>query len=314
MEHKSQRDAYGKALLELGRTNPKVVVLDCDVSKATRTNIFAKEYPDRFFNCGVQEANMMNVAAGLALSGFIPFVSTFAVFAVARTLDQIRNTIAYGQLNVKICATHAGITVGEDGASHQAIEDMAVLRAIPHMTILVPCDYDQTRKAVRAAAAYKGAVYIRMGRATVPCITNENTPFKIGKAAIMREGKEVTIVACGVMVAESLEAVVALQREGIEAEVVNMSSLKPLDEDTLYQSVVKTKAVVVAEEGTIKGGLGDAVCSFVSRHYPVPVELVGLKDTFGESGSPRELLRKYHLDAQAIELAARKVIQRKKEI
>lgn len=307
----STRKAYGQTLLELGRENPDIVVLDADLSKSTMTNDFWKEFPSRFFNMGIAEPNMIATAAGLASCGKIPFASTFAIFATGRAWEQARMSLGYANQNVKIAGTHAGITVGEDGASHQANEDIAIMRVIPNFTVLVPCDGVETDKAVRAAAAYKGPIYIRLGRADCPIITTADTPFEIGKAVVMKEGADVSLIACGIMVAEALNAAEMLAGEGISAEVLNVSSIKPLDVEAITASAKKTGAVVTAEEHSIIGGLGGAVAEVLVEECPVPMKRVGMKDCFGESGTPAELLKKYGMTAEDIVQAAKCVISRK---
>ncbi len=294
------RDAYGAALVKLGETNDKIVVLDADLSKSTKTADFGEKYPHRFFNMGIAEADMMGTAAGMAASGLVPFASTFAVFATGRVFDQIRNSIAYPALSVKIAATHAGLTVGEDGGSHQSIEDIALMRVLPNMTVLVPADGIEAEKVIIAAAEKKGPVYIRLGRPKVPMVTDKESPFEIGRGEILREGKDVSIIACGIMTSLALEAAEILKSKGIDAKVVNMASIKPLDEDLILSCARETKALVTAEEHSIIGGLGSAVAETVSENYPVPVIRIGIKDTFGESGPPQELLKKYNLTARGI--------------
>ena len=289
------RDAYGKALLILGAENPNVVVLDADLSKSTKTADFGKKYPERFFNMGIAEANLLGTAAGLAAAGKIPFASTFAIFAVGRAFEQIRNSIAYPKLNVKIAATHSGITVGEDGGSHQAIEDVAIMRAVPNMVVLVPADGEETRQVILASAKYNGPVYIRMGRLAVPLLFGEDYNFEIGKANVLKEGTDVAIMANGLMVSMALEAAEELVAEGISVSVVNVASVKPLDEETIVRIAKQTKAVVTAEEHNIIGGLGSAIAEVLGEKLPTPMVRVGLKDTFGESGRPQELLEKYGL-------------------
>lgn len=289
------RDAYGKALLILGAETPNVVVLDADLSKSTKTADFGKKYPERFFNMGIAEANLLGTAAGLAAAGKIPFASTFAIFAVGRAFEQIRNSIAYPKLNVKIAATHSGITVGEDGGSHQAIEDVAIMRAVPNMVVLVPADGEETRQVILAAAKYNGPVYIRMGRLAVPLLFGEDYNFEIGKANVLIEGIDVAIMANGLMVSMALEAAEELVAEGISVSVVNVASVKPLDEETIVRIAKQTKAVVTAEEHNIIGGLGSAIAEVLGEKLPTPMVRVGLKDTFGESGRPQELLEKYGL-------------------
>lgn len=294
------RQAYGLALVELGRNNPNVVVLDADLSKSTYTVKFAKEFPDRFFNAGVAEANMIGMAAGLATCGFVVFASTFAIFATQRALNQIFQSIAYPELNVKIAASHAGITVGEDGASHQSIDDISIMRAIPKMTVIVPADSTEAYQATIAIAKYYGPVYLRLSRAPTPNVLPEDYQFKIGKACVLREGKDVTLVACGTMVYEAMVAAEKLSSHGITAEVINMSTIKPIDRETLLNSVRKTGCVVTAEEHSIIGGLGSAVCEVLSEEYPCPIRKIGIKDEFGQSGKPDELLKHYGLTSDDI--------------
>lgn len=312
MANLATREAYGKALVELGKENKNVVVLDADLSKSTKTADFAKAYPERFFNIGIAEADLMATSAGLSTCGKIPFASTFAMFAAGRGFEQIRNSICYPELNVKIAATHAGLTVGEDGASHQSIEDMSLMRSIPNMTVLCPCDDVETVACIKAAAEYKGPVYIRLGRSSVPTLNDEaNYKFEIGKSVKLREGKNVTIFATGIMVSEALKAADTLSREGIDAEVINIHTLKPIDAEGIVNSVKKTGAAVTCEEHNVIGGLGSAVCEVLSENYPVPVKRVGVMDTFGESGKPADLLREYGLLAENIVSAVREVIKRK---
>lgn len=305
------RDAYGKALLALGAENQKVVVLDADLSKSTKTADFAKKYPERFFNMGIAEANLMGTAAGLATTGKIPFASTFAIFAVGRAFEQIRNSIAYPKLNVKIAATHAGISVGEDGGSHQAIEDVGIMRAVPNMVVLVPADGEETRQVILAAAEYKGPVYIRMGRLALPVLFGEDYHFEIGKANVLREGTDAAIMANGMMVSLALEAAAQLAAEGISVSVVNVASVKPLDEETIIRVARETKAIVTAEEHNIIGGLGSAIAEVLGEKQPTPMVRVGLKDTFGESGRPQELLEKFGLTQENLVKAVREVLAKK---
>lgn len=311
MAKQATREAYGKALVALGAENQNIVVLDADLSKSTKTADFAKHYPDRFFNMGIAEANLMGTAAGLATAGKIPFASTFAVFATGRAFEQIRNSIAYPKLNVKIAATHAGVTVGEDGGSHQAIEDVAIMRSLPNMTVLVPADGEETRQVINAAAQYKGPVYIRMGRLDAPLLFDTNYTFEIGKANVVREGSDVVVFANGVMVAAALEAAQELEQEGIKAAVVNVASVKPLDEETVIRWAKETGAVVTAEEHNIIGGLGSAIAEVLAENAPTPMLRVGIKDTFGESGRPLELLEKFGLTKKEVIEAAKAVISRK---
>lgn len=305
------RDAYGKALLILGKENPNVVVLDADLSKSTKTAEFGKNYPERFFNMGIAEGNLLGTAAGLAAAGKVPFASSFAIFATGRAFEQIRNSIAYPKLNVKIAATHAGISVGEDGGSHQAIEDVAIMRALPNMVVLVPADGEETRQMVLAAAEYEGPVYIRMGRLEVPVLFGEDYHFEIGKAKVLKEGTDVAIMANGLMVAAALEAAELLAGEGISVSVVNVSSVKPLDEETILRVAKETKAVVTAEEHSIIGGLGSAIAEILGEKLPTPMVRVGLKDSFGESGRPYELLEKYGLGKEGLVKAVREALAKK---
>lgn len=306
------REAYGKALVELGKENDKVVVLDADLSKSTKTADFSKEFSERFINMGIAEANMMCVAAGMSTCGKIPYVSTFAMFAAGRAFEQVRNSICYPNLNVKICATHAGLTVGEDGASHQSIEDLSLMRSIPNMTVISPSDAVETEAAIKAVAEFNGPCYVRLGRAGVNVI-NDNAEYKfvIGKGVELKKGTDVTIVATGIMVDEALAAEEMLKAEGISANVVNIHTLKPLDTELLVRLARETGAMVTAEEHSIIGGLGSAVSEALSEEFPVPVIKVGVKDTFGESGKPAELLQAYGLTADKIVEAAKKAISMK---
>jgi transketolase len=307
------RQAYGDTLLELGEKNKNIVVLDADLSKSTTTAKFGKKYPDRFFNMGVAEANMMNTAAGLATCGKIPFVSSFSIFATGRVWEQVRNTICYSGLDVKIVATHSGVSVGPDGASHQCIEDISLMQTIPTMTVIEPCDAVETKKSVLAAVVYKGPLYIRLGRASVPVITKKDDPFVIGKANIMRKGPDVAIVACGALVANSLAAAEMLSKDGINATVVNMHTVKPIDKETLIEVARETGAVVTAEQHVLDGGLGSSVASVLVRNFPVPVEMVGIDNRFGQSGEPDMLFKEYHLMPEDIVRAAKLAIKRKKK-
>ncbi|CDF57703.1 transketolase family protein [Thermobrachium celere] len=312
MANLATREAYGKALVELGKENKNIVVLDADLSKSTKTVDFAKVFPERFFNVGIAEADLVGTAAGLATCGKIPFASTFAMFAAGRAFEQIRNSVCYPKLNVKIAATHAGLTVGEDGASHQSVEDIALMRSIPNMTVICPADDVETMAAIKAASEYYGPVYIRLGRSSVPTINDRpDYKFEIGKAVLLREGKDVSIFATGIMVSEALKAAEELQNEGIEAEVINIHTIKPIDEDAIVNSVKKTKAAVTCEEHNIIGGLGSAVCEVLAEKCPAPVKRVGIKDTFGESGKPAELLKKYGLTKDDIIKAVKEAIASK---
>jgi transketolase len=298
-----QRDVYGQTLVELGKTNKDIVVFDADLSSSTRTNLFSREFPERFFNFGVAEQNMMSTAAGLASCGKTVFVSTFAMFATGRAWDQVRNSITYNGLDVKIVASHAGITVGPDGASHQALEDIALMRVIPKINIIVPCDGPQTREAIIAAAGIKEPFYIRLGRLKVPTIDNKGE-FKLGKAQFLTEGKDVTIIACGIMVNVALEAANNLLQKGIKATVVNMHTIRPLDTDTVLKQARKTRGIVVCEEHTIIGGLASAIDEAVSESFATKVLRVGVRNRFGQSGEPPELLKEYSLTSESIEKAA----------
>ena len=311
MDMIATRDAYGEKLVELGRKHKQVVVLDADLAKSTKTIKFGKEFPGRFFDMGIAEQNMVGTAAGLALAGKIPFASTFAVFATGRTYDQLRNTVCYPRVNVKIVATHAGLTVGEDGASHQALEDIALARVLPNMAVVVPADGVETEQVLDFAVQYEGPMYIRLGRPKVPVITAGSPKFELGRGAILRRGKDATIVAAGLMAARALEAAELLAERGMEAEIINMSSVKPLADDLLLESVRRTGAVVTAEEHSIIGGLGAAVAESLGENFPVPLERIGIKDVFGESGSPEELLEKYGLTPVNIAEAVQRVVKRK---
>lgn len=301
------REAYGKALAKLGQENEKIVVLDADLSKSTKTADFRKVCPERFVNMGIAEGNMMTVAAGMATCGKIPFASTFAIFASGRAFEQIRNSICYPKLNVKICATHAGVTVGEDGASHQSVEDIALMRSLPNMTVISPSDGVEAEAAIKAIAEYDGPCYVRLGRSGVPVINdNPEYKFEIGKAITLREGKEATIIATGIMVDAALEAYNALSEEGIKVKVINIHTIKPIDKEAVIKAARETGVVITVEEHSIIGGLGSAVCEVLSENQPTPVVRVGIKDTFGESGKPAELLKAYGLTAEDIVKAVKK--------
>ena len=300
MELKPTKQGYVDGLIQLAAENPKVVVLDCDVSKATKTCDFESVYPERFFNCGVQEGNMMSVAAGMALEGFLPFATTFGMFATFRAADQLRNSIAYPKLDVKVGATHCGITTGGDGASHQVNEDIAVARALPNMTVLVPGDYEEARQATLASAEFPGPVYLRFGRDQYPVVPDLGQEYVIGKAKRLREGSDLCIVTTGIMVAEGLEASELLARQGISARVIHMHTVKPLDGEVLIEAARETKGIVTAEEHSILGGLGEAVSGFLSERHPCPVRRVGVRDLFGESGTAAELMDLYGLRAADI--------------
>ena len=295
------RESYGNALKELGAENPNVLVLDADLAGATKTGVFKKAYPDRFFDCGIAEGNMVGIAAGLATTGKIPFCSTFAMFAAGRAFEQVRNSVGYPHLNVKIAATHAGISVGEDGATHQCNEDIALMRTIPGMVVLNPADDVEARAAVKAAAEYEGPVYLRFGRLAVPVFNDEaNYKFEIGKGILLREGTDLTIVATGLCVNSALEAAEKLAAEGISAEVINIHTIKPLDEEIILKSAKKTGKVVTAEEHSVIGGLGSAGCDVLSEKLPTPVKKIGVYDVFGESGPAVKLLEKYKLDGAGV--------------
>ena len=295
------RESYGNALKELGAENPNVLVLDADLAGATKTGVFKKAYPDRFFDCGIAEGNMVGIAAGLATTGKIPFCSTFAMFAAGRAFEQVRNSVGYPYLNVKIAATHAGMSVGEDGATHQCNEDIALMRTIPGMVVLNPADDVEARAAVKAAAEYEGPVYLRFGRLAVPVFNDEaNYKFEIGKGILLREGTDLTIVATGLCVNSALEAAEKLAAEGISAEVINIHTIKPLDEEIILKSAKKTGKVVTAEEHSVIGGLGSAVCDVLSEKLPTPVKKIGVYDVFGESGPAVKLLEKYKLDGAGV--------------
>jgi len=309
--NKDTRSGFGDGLTELGRTNKDVVALCADLTGSLKMETFQKENPDRFFQVGIAEANMMSIAAGLTIGGKIPFTGTFANFSTGRVYDQIRQSIAYSGKNVKIAASHAGLTLGEDGATHQILEDIGMMKMLPGMTVICPADYYQTKQATIAAAAHEGPVYLRFGRPSWPIFIPENMPFEIGKAQVLTEGNDVTIIACGHLVWIALEAAEKLEAKGIKAEVINMHTIKPLDVDAILKSISKTGCVVTAEEHNILGGLGESVSSVLVRNNPVPQEFVAVNDSFGESGTPMQLLEKYGLNSDSIVVAAEKVIKRK---
>ena len=295
------RESYGQTLVELGAENKDIVVLDADLAGATKTAMFKKAYPDRFFDCGIAEGNMMSIAGGLAACGKIPFASSFAMFATGRAFEQVRNTIGYPHLNVKICASHAGITVGEDGASHQCLEDLALMRTIPGMVVMNPADDVEARAAVRAAAAYEGPVYIRLGRSAVPVINDPATyKFEWGKGIQIKEGSDITIIATGLMVDSAIKAAEKLEADGIKADVIDMHTIKPIDEDIILKSAKKTGKVFTVEEHSVIGGLGSAVCEVLAEKYPCKVKRIGIYDVFGESGSAADLLKAYKLDGDGV--------------
>lgn len=309
---KATREAYGEALKKLAVANPDIVVLDADLSGSTKTAEFKKVSPERFFNVGIAEQNLIGTAAGLSLAGKIPFASSFAMFAAGRAFEIVRNTVAYPALNVKIAATHAGLTVGEDGGSHQAIEDISLMRSIPNMTVINPADSREAEQAVLRAAEYVGPVYIRLGRMAVEEVYDDSYVFELGKGVLLREGKDVTIIATGLMVQEALKAYDILKEDGINARVINIHTIKPIDREIIISAAKETKAIVTAEEHSIIGGLGSAVLEVLSDEYPVPLKRVGVLDTFGESGKPKDLLEKYKLTADEIVYNAKEVIKLKK--
>ncbi|MGI8599439.1 MAG: transketolase family protein [Chitinophagaceae bacterium] len=310
---KDTRSGFGDGIVEVARKNENIVALTADLAGSLKLQQFMKEFPERFIQCGIAEANMMGIAAGLTIGGKIPYTTTFANFSTGRVYDQIRQSIAYSGKNVKICASHAGLTLGEDGATHQILEDIGLMKMLPHMTVIVPCDYNQTKAATIAIADYEGPIYLRFGRPSWPIFTSPDEPFIIGKAQHFSEGTDVTIFACGHMVWNAIQAGAALQEKGISVEVINLHTIKPIDEEAILNSVRKTRCAVTAEEHNIIGGMGDAIAQVTSKNFPVPIEYVGTKDTFGESGTPDQLLKKYGLDVPDIIEAAEKVMTRKKE-
>jgi len=309
--NKDTRSGFGDGIVEAARKNPNVVALTADLAGSLKLNQFMKEFPERFFQCGIAEANMMGIAAGMTIGGKIPFTTTFANFSTGRVYDQIRQSIAYSGKNVKICASHAGLTLGEDGATHQILEDIGLMKMLPGMTVIVPCDYAQTKAATEAIAEYEGPVYLRFGRPSWPIFTSDR-PFEIGKAQVFSEGTDVSIFACGHLVWNAIQAGAILQEKGISVEVINLHTIKPLDEAAVIASLKKTGCAVTAEEHNIIGGMGDVVAQTAAKYHPVPIEYVGTKDTFGESGTPAQLLKKYGLDIPDIVAAAEKVLARKK--
>ncbi|MEO8087669.1 MAG: transketolase family protein [Bacteroidota bacterium] len=312
LDKKDTRSGFGAGLLELGRKNHDVVALCADLTGSLKMDAFEKEFPDRFFQIGIAEANMMGIAAGLTIGGKIPFTGTFANFSTGRVYDQIRQSIAYSGKNVKICASHAGVTLGEDGATHQILEDLGMMRMLPGMVVINPCDYNQTKAATIAIAEYNGPVYLRFGRPVVPNFTSPDQKFEIGKALMLSEGTDVSIFATGHLVWKALEACEVLESRGISAEIINMHTIKPLDSDAVLRSVKKTGCVVTAEEHQRNGGLGDAIAQVLSQHYPSPQEYVAVNDSFGESGTPEQLMVKYGLDSLNIIEAVEKVLRRRK--
>ena len=311
-EKKDTRSGFGSGLTYLGRTNPNVVALCADLVGSLKMNNFINENPDRFFQVGIAEANMMGIAAGLTIGGKIPFTGTFANFSTGRVYDQIRQSIAYSNKNVKICASHAGLTLGEDGATHQILEDIGLMKMLPGMVVINPCDYNQTRAATIAISKYVGPVYLRFGRPEVPVFTPENQNFVIGKAIKLQDGDDITIIATGHLVWEALEACHMLYSQGIKADVLNIHTIKPLDQNSIIHSAKKTNCVITAEEHNYLGGLGESVARVLSENYPTHMKIIGTNDTFGESGKPSELLKKYNLSSSAIFDAAKKLLKRKK--
>jgi transketolase len=312
LNEKETRAGFGEGILEVGRKNPNVVALTADLLGSMKLNAFIKEFPDRFVQVGIAEANMIGIAAGMTIGGKIPYTTTFANFSTGRVYDQIRQSVAYAGKNVKICASHAGLTLGEDGATHQILEDIGMMKMLPGMTVIVPCDFNQTKAATIAVADYDGPVYLRFGRPKWPNFTPENAPFEIGKAQVLHEGTDITLFACGHMVWLSVEAGKILEEKGYSVEIINIHTIKPLDEAAVIKSITKTGCAVTAEEHNVLGGLGDSIAQVAARHMPIPIEYVGTNDTFGESGKPVELLTKYGLDAAHIVAAAEKAIARKK--
>jgi transketolase len=309
--NKDTRSGFGEGLAELGQTHPNVVALCADLTGSLKMDAFQKANPERFFQTGIAEANMIGLAAGMTIGGKIPFTGTFANFSTGRVYDQIRQSVAYSKKNVKICASHAGLTLGEDGATHQVLEDIGMMRMLPNMTVIVPADFNQTKQATIAIADHEGPVYLRFGRPVMPIFVKPDAKFVIGKADVLTEGTDVTIIACGHMVWKSIEALKALHEIGISAELINMHTIKPLDEAAILKSVAKTGCVVTAEEHMMNGGLGEAVSQVLARKAPVPQEYVAVNDTFGESGTPMELMTKYHIDTPDIVEAVKKAISRK---
>ena len=311
INEKETREGFGEGIHELGKSNGNVVVLTADLGGSLKLKPFIKDFPDRFFQCGIAEANMMGIAAGLTIGGKIPFTTTFANFSTSRVYDQIRQSIAYSNKNVKICASHAGLTLGEDGATHQILEDIGMMKMLPGMTVIVPCDFNQTKAATIAIANYNGPVYLRFGRPKWPNFTTADQTFEIGKAQVLSEGKDITIFACGHLVWKAIEAGKILEEKGVSVEVINIHTIKPLDTDAIIKSITKTKCAVTAEEHNIIGGLGDSIAHVAAKNFPIPIEYVGTKDTFGESGKPKDLLKKYGLDTPDIVSAAEKVMAKK---
>ena len=310
---KDTRSGFGDGIHALGKSHPNVVALTADLAGSLKLNAFIRDFPERFIQCGISEANMIGIAAGLAIGGKIPYTTTFANFSTGRVYDQIRQSVAYSGKNVKICASHAGLTLGEDGATHQILEDIGLMKMLPGMTVIVPCDYNQTKAATMAIADYEGPVYLRFGRPVWPIFSPENEPFTIGKAQYFSQGTDVSIFACGHLVWKAIEAGRILEEKGISVEVINIHTIKPLDESAVLASIKKTGCAVTAEEHNVIGGLGDSIAHAAAVNHPIPIEMIGTQDTFGESGKPTDLLKKYGLDTDNIVTAALKVIERKKK-
>jgi transketolase len=310
-ESKDTRSGFGAGLLELGRTNPNVVGLCADLTGSLKMDAFQKEFPERFFQVGIAEANMIGLAAGMTIGGKIPFTGTFANFSTGRVYDQIRQSVAYSGKNVKICASHAGVTLGEDGATHQILEDLGMMKMLPHMTVINPCDYNQTKAATIAIADYEGPVYLRFGRPVIPNFTPADQKFEVGKAVMLNEGKDVSIIATGHLVWKAILAGKLLAEQGIDAEIINIHTIKPLDEEAILKSVSKTRCVVSAEEHQFNGGLGDSIAQLLARKMPLPLEMVGVNDSFGESGTPDQLMEKYGMTENHIVEAVKAVMARK---
>lgn len=309
---KDTRSGFGDGIFELGQKNPNVVALTADLAGSLKLNAFIKAFPERFIQCGIAEANMIGIAAGLTIGGKIPFTTTFANFSTGRVYDQIRQSVAYSGKNVKICASHAGLTLGEDGATHQILEDIGLMKMLPGMTVIVPCDYNQTKAATIAIAEHEGPVYLRFGRPVWPIFTNPDEPFIIGKAQQLAEGNDASIFACGHLVWKAVEAAKALKEKGILVDVINIHTIKPLDEEAVLKSIKKTGCAVTAEEHNVIGGLGDSIAQTATKHFPIPIEMIGTQDTFGESGKPTELLKKYGLETENIIAAVEKAMARKR--
>lgn len=311
MQMKATREAYGETLSELGEKDERIVVLDADLSNSTKSAFFGRKFPERFFNMGIAEANVINTAAGFATTGKVAFASSFCIFISGRTWEQIRNTVCYSRLNVRVVGSHGGITVGADGSSHQAIEDIAIMRAIPKMTIAVPCDAIETKKLIQQAVDFKGPMYIRLGRPKVPTFTKEEDPFEIGKGNVLKEGKDITLIAYGALVYNTLKAAEILQKEGINATVINMHTIKPIDEDLIVEKAKETGAILTAEQHVLQGGLGSAVAEVLVKKYPTKMRMLGLDNEFGQSGSPDDLIQRYKLTAKDIADAAKKFLSEK---